>query len=126
VKEPSLIIVGVINMISEHFVEAANASSINAPYGVSEWDLTGLHPAPCTHVKSLRVKESIFATECKLVEIKEFESRTVPGKKTGALVILEGVNFWVREDAINEDKNMIDPAVCFASFLYNLCAILIS
>ncbi|KAK5276009.1 hypothetical protein LTR40_012171, partial [Exophiala xenobiotica] len=55
--------------------------------------------------------ESIFATECKLVEVKEFESRATPGKKTGVLAILEGVNFWVREDAINEERNLIDPAV---------------
>jgi flavin reductase (DIM6/NTAB) family NADH-FMN oxidoreductase RutF len=26
----------VINIVSEHFVEAANATSINAPYGISE------------------------------------------------------------------------------------------
>jgi len=101
----------VLNMISEHFVEAANATSVNSPYGVSEWDLTGLHPAPSARVRPARVKESIFATECKLVEVKEFESRATPGKKTGTLAILEGVNFWVREDAINEERNLIDPAV---------------
>lgn len=102
---------GVLNIISEHFIEAANATSIDAPYGVSEWKLTGLHPAPCTFVKASRVKESIFATECKLMEVKEFESRAKPGAKSGALAILEGVNFWVREDAINEEKSVIDPNV---------------
>ncbi|KAK5232082.1 hypothetical protein LTR47_006923 [Exophiala xenobiotica] len=101
----------VLNVISEHFVEAANATSVNSPYGVSEWDLTGLHPVPSARVRPARVKESIFATECKLVEVKEFESRATPGKKTGVLAILEGVNFWVREDAINEERNLIDPAV---------------
>jgi len=25
--------IGVINMVSEHFIEAANSTSINAPYG---------------------------------------------------------------------------------------------
>lgn len=24
---------------------------------------------------------------------------------------MEGVRFWAREDAINEDKNLVDPAV---------------
>lgn len=42
---------------------------------------------------------------------QEFESRATPGKKTGVLAIVEGVRFWVREDAINEEKNIIDPAV---------------
>ena len=101
----------VINVISEHFIEAANFTSINAPFGVSEWAITGLHPAPCTSVKASRVKEAVFSVEGKLVETKEFESRTTPGKKTGVLAIIEGVRFWAREDAINEDRNMIDPAV---------------
>lgn len=101
----------VLNIISEHFVEAANATSVNAPYGVSEWALTGLHQAPSTHVKSPRVKEAVFAVECRVVDLKEFDSRATPGKKSGTLVILEGVNFWVRDDAINEDRNLIDPSV---------------
>ncbi|WPH03492.1 Hypothetical protein R9X50_00637200 [Acrodontium crateriforme] len=100
-----------INIISEHFLEAANATSVNAPYGVSEWALTGLTPAACTDVKASRVKEAIFSVEAKLMDTKEFESRATPGKKTGVLAIVEGVRFWAREDAINEDRNMLDPAV---------------
>lgn len=101
----------VINIISEHFIEAANATSINAPYGISEWALTGLHPAPCTSVKASRVKESVFSIEGKLVDTREFESKVTPGKKTGVLAIIEGVRFWVREDAINDERNLIDPAI---------------
>jgi len=101
----------VINIISEHYLEAANATSVNAPYGVSEWALTGLHPAPCQEVSASRVKEAVFSVEGKLMETKEFESRATPGKKTGVLAIIEGVRFWAREDAINEDKNLIDPAI---------------
>ncbi|KAJ9647684.1 hypothetical protein H2204_000314 [Knufia peltigerae] len=101
----------VLNMVSEHFIEAANATSINSPHGVSEWSLSGLHPEASTHVKPARVKESVFAIECNLVEVREFESRSKPGRKSGAMVILEGINFWVREDAINEDLNMIDPDI---------------
>ena len=91
--------------------EAANACSVNAPYGISEWALTGLHPAACKHVKASRVEEAIFSVEGKLLETKEYESRATPGKKTGVLAIIEGVNFWAREDALNEDKNQLDPAV---------------
>lgn len=43
--------------------------------------------------------------------LREFESRGTPGKKTGVLAIIEGVRFWVREDAINKERNLIDPAV---------------
>ncbi|KAK0936899.1 hypothetical protein LTR29_011578, partial [Friedmanniomyces endolithicus] len=45
------------------------------------------------------------------METKEFESRATPGKKTGVLAIIEGVRFWAREDAINEDRNIINPAI---------------
>ena len=45
------------------------------------------------------------------METKEFESRATPGKKTGVLAIVEGVRFWAREDAINEERNLIDPDV---------------
>lgn len=42
---------------------------------------------------------------------QEFESKVTPGRKTGVLAIVEGVRFWVREDAINEERNVIDPGV---------------
>ncbi|KAJ9221669.1 hypothetical protein DTO027B5_6390 [Paecilomyces variotii] len=100
-----------VNVISEHFVEAANACSINSPYGVSEWSLVGLHPAPTKVVKPARVKEAVFSAECTLVEVKEWQSKAKPGTVSGAMAILEGVNFWVREDAINEERNGIDPNV---------------
>ncbi|KIX94021.1 uncharacterized protein Z520_10358 [Fonsecaea multimorphosa CBS 102226] len=101
----------VINTISEHFVEAANAAAIDAPYGVSEWQLTGLTPAPCREVRCPRVKESIFSIEGKLLEIKDFESKSTRGAKSGSMAIVEGVRFWIREDALSEDQATIDPAV---------------
>ena len=100
-----------LNIISEHFIEAANSTSINSPYGISEWALSGLHPAKCSIVKADRVKEAVFSVEGKLMETREFESRATPGKKTSVLAIIEGVRFWAREDAINEDRNLLDPAV---------------
>lgn len=100
-----------INIVSEHYIEAANATSINAPYGVSEWVISGLTPADCNRVKASRVKEAIFSVEGILVETKEFDSRAVPGKKSSVLAIIEGVQFWAREDAINEEKNLIDLEV---------------
>lgn len=101
----------VINIISEHFIEAANAASVNAPFGTSEWSLSGLTPAESSTVKASRVKEAIFSIEGKLDFTKEYESKGTPGKKSGVLAVIEGTRFWVREDAINEDKNLIDPAV---------------
>ncbi|KAG8528881.1 uncharacterized protein KY384_006570 [Bacidia gigantensis] len=100
-----------INIISEHYIEAANACSIDCPYGVSEWSLSGLTPAPSAIVKPSRVKEAVFTVEATLVSTQEFESKATKGKKTGVLAIVEGVRFWVREDATNEERNLIDPGV---------------
>ncbi|KAH8902587.1 hypothetical protein BR93DRAFT_941560 [Coniochaeta sp. PMI_546] len=102
----------VINMISESFVEAANVTSVNAPPDVSEWDVSGLTPVyDCQTVKCARVKEAVFSVEAKLESLREFDSRATPGKKSGTLAVVEGTRFWVREDAINEERNIIDPAV---------------
>ncbi|KAM5365340.1 hypothetical protein ACJZ2D_011056 [Fusarium nematophilum] len=102
----------VINIISEPFVEAANATSANAPYGVSEWDISGLTPSyDCETVKCARVKEAVVSVEAKLDTLKEYDSRARPGNKSGTVLILEGTRFWVREDALNEEKNLVDPAV---------------
>ncbi|PGH15928.1 hypothetical protein AJ79_02095 [Helicocarpus griseus UAMH5409] len=101
----------VVNTVGEHYLEAANYTSISVPHGVSEFELTGLHPAPCTTVKAPRVEESIFSIEAKLVETKEWDSRANPGKKSGVMAILEGMRFWAREDALNEEKTLLDPAV---------------
>lgn len=78
-----------INIISEHFLEAANATSINAPFDISEWALSGLTAAPCTNVACPRVKEAVFSVEGKLFSTHEFESRAVPGKKTSVLAVVE-------------------------------------
>ncbi|KAF4580924.1 FMN-binding split barrel [Ophiocordyceps camponoti-floridani] len=102
----------VINIISETFAEAANASSIDAPYGVSEWPLTGLTPLhDCQTVSCPRVKEAVFSIEVKLDSYKEYESRATPGKKSSTVVTFEGTRFWVRDDATDESKTLVDPSV---------------
>ncbi|KAI1104684.1 hypothetical protein F4804DRAFT_306506 [Jackrogersella minutella] len=102
----------VINIIGEGFVEAANAASVDSPYGVSEWDISGLTPVnDCADVKAPRVAEAVFSVECKLESVREFDSRSAPGKKSGSMAVVEGTRFWVREDALNDQRNIIDPAV---------------
>ena len=53
----------------------------------------------------------MFSVEGRLLSTQEFESKVTKGKKTGVLAIIEGLRFWVREDAINEERNIIDPTV---------------
>ncbi|EHA53104.1 flavoprotein oxygenase [Pyricularia oryzae 70-15] len=102
----------VINIISESFVEAANATSVNAPHGVSEWDISGLTPVrDCETVKPPRVGEAIFSVEGKVESLREFQSKSTPGKTSGTMAVIEGTRFWVREDAINAERDLIDPKV---------------
>ncbi|KAK3942352.1 hypothetical protein QBC46DRAFT_379976 [Diplogelasinospora grovesii] len=102
----------VISIISEGFIEAANSTSINAPFGLSEWDVSGLTPLyDCQTVKAPRAKEAVFSIEGKLESLREFESKARPGVKTSTLAIIEGTRFWAREDALNEEQSLLDPKV---------------
>lgn len=102
----------VLNIISETFLEAANATSIDAPYGVSEWDVAGLTPLnDCETVRCARVAEAVFSMEVKVDELKEYGSKRDPSNKTTTIAVLEGTRFWVQKNALNEEKNLVDPAV---------------
>ncbi|KAK0622832.1 hypothetical protein B0T14DRAFT_535860 [Immersiella caudata] len=103
----------VINIIGEDFIEAANSTSINAPYGVSEWNVSGLTPAyTCETVPRVpRVAEAVFSIEGRLDSFREFESKATPGKTSGTMVVIEGTRFWARNDAINDDLNQLNPDV---------------
>lgn len=97
-----------VNIISEWFIEAANYTCLNAPYEIDEWELSGLTPMESSKVKAPHVKESAFSVECKLVHTHEWTSRANPLKKTGSLCILEGINFHIGANVVNEDLNNID------------------
>ncbi|KAG4439474.1 hypothetical protein IFR05_005053 [Cadophora sp. M221] len=102
----------VLNVVSEGVIEAVNSTSIDTPYGVSEWDVSGLTPVyDCETVSCGRVKECVFSIEAKVESIREFESRSTPGAKSGTLVTLEATRFWAREDAVNEERNMLELSV---------------
>lgn len=109
----------VVNIIGEDFVEAANATSVNAPFGVSEWDVSGLTPLrDCETVSVPRVKEAVFSIEAKLESVREFGSKSHPGSVSATMVVIEGTRFWAREDAVNEELNLIDPAVWVLTFFF--------
>lgn len=96
-----------INIISEWFIEAANYASIDAPAGVDEWQLSGLTPAKSRLVRPDHVAESAFSIEGKLRSHNEWKSRRT-GKVTSTTMMIEGLTFHIREDVLNEDRNIID------------------
>ncbi|KAJ0117335.1 flavoprotein oxygenase [Diaporthe amygdali] len=100
----------VISVLSEHFVEAANATSLDVPYETSEWELSGLTPRDSATVCPKRVQEAVFSIEGKLLEMKslDYHGHAAKGKPTGALAIIEAKRFWIQEDAINEARDNVD------------------
>ena len=98
----------VINTVSENMIEAVNATSIDAPYGVSEWDVSGLHEAPSSTVKPARVAESVFNIEGKVIDIKEFTDHQKPGMSLAATVLIKATRFWVKEGTSDAEFSHID------------------
>ncbi|KAI4854593.1 hypothetical protein E4T44_00063 [Aureobasidium sp. EXF-8845] len=96
------------NIVSEDLIEAVNVTSIDAPEGVSEWDISGLTKAESTTVKAPRVKESVVSFEGRLSEIVELKTLRKPVGAKGALAIVEVTRFWVAENAIDDNRSKVD------------------
>lgn len=68
----------VTNLVTWDLREAMNSSSINAPHGVDEFELSGLDKAPSRLVRPPRVAASPASMECRLLHIMEI-APTDPG-----------------------------------------------
>jgi flavin reductase (DIM6/NTAB) family NADH-FMN oxidoreductase RutF len=98
-----------ISIISDSFVEAANATSINTPPHVSEWPLTGLHPQAGRLVKPYYALESAFSIELEYHSHQDIVSPK-SGKRTATMVLLQAILFHVWEDAVGQDKATVNIA----------------
>jgi flavin reductase (DIM6/NTAB) family NADH-FMN oxidoreductase RutF len=74
----------VANLAGGHIFKEMNATSVDAPRGVSEFGYAGLTPAPSRLVAAPRVAEAHAALECKVTEI--FEPKGLDGKPAGVHV----------------------------------------
>ncbi|KAL4957870.1 flavoprotein oxygenase [Aspergillus filifer] len=77
-----------INTVSENMIKAMNASSMDAPFGVSEWDISGLTKAPSKTVRPARVAESVFSIKGKVLEMKDFKAHS-EGMSVGGVVLIK-------------------------------------
>jgi len=75
----------VANLVSEPLAQQMNLSSINAPRGVSEFELTGLQEAACVHVAAPRVAQAYAALECKVTQV--LVPRTLSGDDAQTTVV---------------------------------------
>ncbi len=91
----------VVNIVTEELAAAMNASSIEAPPELNEFEFAGLSPAPSVAVQPPRVAESPIHFECKLNQIVEISDQ--PGG--GSLVIGTIVHIHVDERVLlGDDK----------------------
>lgn len=81
---------------------------IDTPYGVSEWEVSGLHEAPSSTVSPARVAESVFSIEGRVIDSKEFTDHQQPGMSLAATVLIKATRFWVKEGTANADYSHID------------------
>lgn len=96
----------VVNVAVEAYERRVAAAAEPLPYGVSEFDLAGLTPAPSRAVRAPRVAESPVAFECRTVQV----IRTNPGAPAGGNVVIgEVVHVFVRDDLIDA-RFHTDPA----------------
>lgn len=76
----------VANLVGRDLAAKMNASSVNAPRGVSEFGYAGLTATPSRLVSAPRVAEAPAALECKVTEI--FEPRTLDGQPAHAFMVI--------------------------------------
>jgi flavin reductase (DIM6/NTAB) family NADH-FMN oxidoreductase RutF len=91
----------VINVVSYGIREAMNITSLELPYGTSEWERSGFTPAPAVKVSPARVAECLLAMECRLFQVVPHGE----GPISANYVIGEVVYFHVAKSL------MVDPAL---------------
>lgn len=91
----------VVNLAGRDFVRAMNASSVNAPRGVSEFGYAGLKAVPSVLVSAPRVAGVAAALECKVTEA--FVPRGLDGVKIEAVVVIGEVVGVYIDDAMLTD-----------------------
>ncbi len=84
----------VVNVVSEDIAAKMNATAVDVPPEVDEFELSGLTPAPCNIVSAPRVKEARISMECKLIQVVELSKE----KLRGAFVLGEIVQFHIADE----------------------------
>ncbi|MBU9194776.1 flavin reductase family protein [Burkholderia gladioli] len=92
----------VTNLVTWSLREPMNTSSMNAPYGVDEFELAGLEKAPSVMVKPPRVAASPASMECRLLRIVDIEP-TGPGETVSRVVFGRIVGVHLDERFVTED-----------------------
>ena len=91
----------VVNITTEHVLEPMNASALDAPAAVDEFDHVGVTPAPSRTVAPPRVAEALAHLEARLVQV-------VPAGN-GHIVVAEVTWIHISPDVWQDGR--VDPAL---------------
>ncbi len=100
----------VYSMVPKSLTDAMNATSINAPSHIDEFEFAGLTKAASNLVSAPRVAESPIAFECKVHQILDVPN-SHPGMKVTAIIGLV-VGVHIDDDVLVDgiiDTNKIQP-----------------
>lgn len=97
-----------VSIISEPFVEAANACSVEAPAHINEWLVSGLTPEPSLLVKPPWVRESAVSMECLLYHSQDIYAPDTEAPTT-TLVLGHIKHIHVHNAVLSDDKQTVDP-----------------
>ena len=91
----------VANLVSADLTEQMIATAIDAPHGVSEFELAGLTPAPCRLVKAPRIAEAKAALECVVTEIMSPRDRH--GQQSENIVVMgEVIGVHINDEVLRD------------------------
>ena len=95
----------VYNVLSDNYLESANACSEALPSDVDELEYTGLSTLSSTSIKSPRIKEAKISMECVLESKNEVHNDK--GDHTTTIVLGRVVKYHIHESVLIEKNN--DP-----------------
>ncbi|KAL1703004.1 hypothetical protein EV121DRAFT_208875 [Schizophyllum commune] len=103
-----------VNIVSEHLAVPMNATSVECPADVDEWEIAGLRKRPSVGIKPALVDASLVNFECELyhhLDIappSETGQASLPPTTTLILGLIQRVH--VNEGILTPDGSAIDPA----------------
>ena len=98
----------VFNVLSQSYLEQANACSEALPYGVSEVDKNNLSTLPSIICKTPRLAQALVSMECVLDSLKELYNDE--GEHTTTIVMGKIVRFHIHSSVLEENNDGIESS----------------
>lgn len=108
----------VVNIVDEAIVQKMNETAAEVPRGESEFELSGLTPAPSLLIQPPRVLEAPISMECKLQQVVYVGDG---GVGSGSVVLGTVVQFHIRQDLYRDgriDTALLKPVARLAGSSY--------